>query len=99
MIVVLLLGSANTRSLAQGAPAVTEYSIPTDQSKPFGITAGPDGAMWFAEGDGNKIGRIAMDGKVTEFVIPTAESLPGLLTTGPDGAIWVLERDGNKMWR
>src|SRR5258707_7414471 len=87
MIVVLVLSSANNRSLAQGAPAVTEYSIPTNQSRPFGITAGPDGAMWVAEGDGNKIGRVAIDGKITEFGIPTAGSKPSFLVSDPDAEI------------
>jgi virginiamycin B lyase len=103
MVVLLLtlstISGVRSRVYAQGDPAVTEYAIPTDLSKPFGITAGPDGAMWFAEGDGNKIGRIGMDGKITEFAIPTAESNPGLLTSGSDGAIWFVERDGNKIGR
>src|SRR5262249_41376545 len=80
-------------------PALTEYAIPTDKSRPFGITAGPDGAMWFAEGGGNKIGRITADGKITEYLIPTPESNPGYITQGPDGAVWFLERDGNKFGR
>ena len=103
MFVLLLtlstVSGVRSRVYAQGDPAVTEYAIPTDLSKPFGITAGPDGAMWFAEGDGNKIGRLTMEGKMTEFAIPTAESNPGLLTSGPDGAIWFVERDGNRIGR
>ncbi len=31
------------------------------------MMAGPDGNIWFSETDGNKIGRITLDGKVTEF--------------------------------
>jgi streptogramin lyase len=37
---------------------ITEYPIPTSQSDLWGITAGPDGNLWFTEGNGNKIGRI-----------------------------------------
>jgi streptogramin lyase len=37
---------------------ITEYPIPTSASLPFGVTAGPDGALWFTEAEGNKIGRI-----------------------------------------
>jgi virginiamycin B lyase len=36
------------------AGVVTEYPIPTASSAPIGITAGPDGALWFAEFIGNK---------------------------------------------
>ncbi len=39
------------------AGVVTEFPVPTDNSKPFGIAAGPDGNIWFAESNGNKIGR------------------------------------------
>ena len=31
------------------AGAFTEYPIPTASSNPEGITAGPDGALWFTE--------------------------------------------------
>jgi streptogramin lyase len=37
---------------------VTEFSIPTANSSPFGIAAGPDGKLWFAEFGANQIGRI-----------------------------------------
>jgi virginiamycin B lyase len=33
------------------------YSIPSN-GESFGITAGPDGAIWFTEFDTNQIGRI-----------------------------------------
>jgi virginiamycin B lyase len=32
-----------------------------------GITAGPDGALWFANSANNSIGRITTKGKVTNF--------------------------------
>ena len=37
---------------------IFEYAIPTTGSQPIGITHGPDGAVWFAELAGNKIGRL-----------------------------------------
>lgn len=40
------------------AVTVTEYTIPTLASTPTGITAGPDGNLWFTESAGNKIGKI-----------------------------------------
>ena len=36
-------------------------------ARPRGITAGPDGNLWFTEGDGDRIGRITPAGVVTEF--------------------------------
>jgi hypothetical protein len=37
---------------------ITEFPIPTPASEPGGIVAGPDGAVWFTEFFGNRIGRI-----------------------------------------
>src|SRR5262249_46343590 len=39
------------------AGQITEFLIPTPNSGPTGITLGPDGALWFTETNGNKIGR------------------------------------------
>jgi virginiamycin B lyase len=58
---------------------------------PSGITLGPDGAMWFTDPIGARIGRITLSGKVTEFEIPSAGSFPMLITSGPDGALWFTE--------
>jgi virginiamycin B lyase len=43
---------------SQLAPAqvFTEFPLPTSGSGPFGITTGPDGALWFTEGSASKIG-------------------------------------------
>jgi hypothetical protein len=37
---------------------ITECDLPTANSYPYEITAGPDGNIWFAEAGANKIGRI-----------------------------------------
>jgi streptogramin lyase len=68
--------------------SVTEFPIPTANSTPFSITAGPDGNIWFTETGGNKIGRISLAGTITEFSAPGA---PGGITAGPDGALWFTE--------
>jgi hypothetical protein len=67
---------------------ITEFSIPTPDSGPGGITAGPDGALWFTEYQGNQIGRITTAGVITEFPTPTASSGPLRIAAGPDGALW-----------
>ncbi len=82
-----------------GGSTVTEFAIPSASSNPFGIVAGPDGALWFTEFGGNKIGRITTAGAVTESTIPTANSAPRGIVAGPDGALWFTERDGNKIGR
>jgi virginiamycin B lyase len=58
-----------------------------------GITAGPDGAIWFTASKTvsnvltSEVGRVSSDGQVTEFAIPNSTSAGGI-TTGPDGALW-----------
>ena len=41
--------------------ATAEYPVPTAGSQPVSIVTGPDGAVWFAEQVGNKIGRLDVD--------------------------------------
>src|ERR1035438_8811512 len=79
------------------AQSITEYTMPTAGSNPWGIAAGPDGALWFTESVG-KIGRITTSGTITEYTVPTAVSL-GDITAGPDGALWFTDFGGNKIGR
>ena len=58
-----------------------------------------DGALWFSEAAGNRIGRITVDGKVTEFAIPNPDSQPRAMVTHPDGSIWFVETSSNALGR
>ena len=80
---------------------VTEFSAGiTGGAKPLGITAGPDGNLWFTEQIGNRIGRITPLGVVTEFSTGiSAGATPGGITAGPDGNLWFTEFDGNRIGR
>jgi hypothetical protein len=73
---------------------VTEFPIQTANSFPLGITAGPDGNLWFTEYSGSKIGMISQSGTINEFTLPAANSMPALITTGPDGNLWFTESPG-----
>src|SRR6266567_437546 len=84
-------------ALASGIAWFTAHQTPL--AGPLGITAGPDGNLWFTEGKGNKIGRISPSGTITEFPVPTAGSYPIGITAGPGGNLWFTERDGNKIGR
>jgi len=80
---------------------VTEFSSGVIPG-PFGITAGPDGNLWYTEyGDtAGGIGRITPAGKVTEFSAGlTAEVQPGGITTGPDGNLWFAENNERRIGR
>jgi virginiamycin B lyase len=76
-----------------GSKAVTEYAIPTANSAPVGIAAGPDQALWFTEQAGSKIGRITVSGVVTEYAV-ALHSSPTFIAAGPDGAMWFSQTVG-----
>ena len=70
---------------------ITEYPLPSADSSPQDIAAGPDGNMWFTEPWGNQIGRITPDGTITEFPVLTAPTHypgPWMIAAGPDGKMW-----------
>ena len=50
---------------------INEYKLPVEKSGPYRIAAGYDGAMWFTENRGNKIGRITTEGEITKYLLPT----------------------------
>src|SRR5438093_628469 len=86
LALVVSIGLTGAAEAAVPVPGViTEFSLPTPNSRPFEITAGPDGDLWFTELTNNKIGRISPTGTLTEFLLPTASSSPGGITAGPDG--------------
>jgi len=69
---------------------ITEYTIPTNNSFPIGITTGPDGALWFAEHKAARLGRITISGNITEFANLSGKAhCPLFAVTGADGNIWV----------
>jgi len=69
---------------------------------PQGITAGPDGALWFVEANTGTIGRITTAGLITRFSTAALRinSAPTSIASGPDGALWFTEtQNGNKIGR
>src|SRR5260370_6681515 len=84
-VIVLLwaTGSVTGRALAL---TFTEFQLPKG-SGPIDITTGSDGALWFTDGTGLRVGRITTDGVITEFPIPiplgVSGSLPYHITAGP----------------
>jgi virginiamycin B lyase len=62
---------------------VTEYALAN--ATPYGITLGPDGALWFTDSGPNYIGRITTAGAQSSY---TATFGGSAITTGADGALW-----------
>src|SRR4029077_9616449 len=79
---------------------VSEFAVPTANSQPGSLAAGPDGNVWFTEQNGNKIGRMSPAGAILdEFTIPTPNGGPGAIAAGPDQALWFTERQTNQIGR
>ena len=108
----LAVGLAAMLAMPAAAAAIDEYPV---GANPGGITAGPDGALWFVE---ERIGeptpavaRITTAGAVTSrFSIPsTGTTLPPTdpayvnavdqITAGPDGALWFTQPRDNQIGR
>lgn len=60
---------------------MTQFAMPAAQNNLEGITAGPDGNLWFTEEWRSQIRRLTSEGAITEF------PLPGTQLSGkePDG--------------
>src|ERR1700742_1236168 len=63
--------------------AMEEFPVPTAAGQPLEITPGPDGAVWFTEVQGDRIGRANPSGVVdgtsrgiTEYRVPTPNVRP-----------------------
>lgn len=97
---MLWIGACGIAMAQSGSySAITEYKVPTINSHPFGITVGPDGALWFTEEFTNQIGRVTTAGAFSEYLIPTADAEPDQIAAGPDGALWFTESLGNQIGR
>lgn len=68
-------------------------------STPNGITAGPDGNLWFTDSGANQIERITPGGIVMGFPIPTHNSGPMEITTGLDGNLRFTENTAGRIGR
>ncbi len=100
-VAALLVLCAGVSYAFQNQSAITEYPVPTANSQPESIALGPDGALWFTETAGNKIGRITTAGVITEYPLPFGAQAgsPWAIIIGPDGAMWFTEYTGNKIGR
>jgi hypothetical protein len=75
----------------------TEYPVPTSDSGPAGIAAGPDGNLWFTEYQGTKVAKVTTSGVFTEYPLPTINRNPWVIATGPDGNLWFTDPAVNRV--
>jgi virginiamycin B lyase len=85
--------------------SVQEFPAPTGCHPPYrfcmdGITAGPDGNVWFTEPIKGKIARLdPLTGLITEFAIPGRGGFPLRITAGPDGNLWFADNGTSSVGR
>jgi virginiamycin B lyase len=104
----LLIGLVAGLALPASAAAIDEFPVPPG-SCPGGITAGPDGALWFSAEGTSRIGRITASGVFAgEVTIPnSANPVPCLdpsfvppldqITVGDDNRLYFTEPRDNQI--
>jgi streptogramin lyase len=92
------LEALEERCLLSGVSGITEFAVPSVSGATDGITAGPDGNLWFTEAGSDAIGMInPTTHAISSFTLPTANADPQGITAGPDGNLWFTEFDGDKI--
>ena len=105
MAIGLVVGAIGVASPTQ-AETITEYLTPTSESSPAGLDFDSKGNLWFAEVNGNKIGKLTpskvkpgtSDG-IVEYELPHANSKPQYLIVSRDDIVWFSEMGGNRIGR
>lgn len=93
-LVLALLASAEPGT----AQTISELRLASSGSGLVGLTAGPDGNLWFIQGLGTGIGRMSLAGAATVFPV-MGGSYPTNVTVGPDGNLWFTVRGGDRIGR
>src|SRR5258708_17752100 len=95
LIACIGLLSLSSLPACAAAGTVTEFNVPSGTA--FGITAGPDGNLWFTDNGASAIGRITPSGSISLFPVPG--STPEYITAGADGNLWFTDRASSKIGR
>lgn len=75
---------------------IREYAIAGSDAGPYGITTGKDGALWYTEQKGNRIGRITGKGEMKSFPIPTPDAGAMTIVSDQSGDLWFTEYKANE---
>lgn len=82
---------ATLPATATANTAIVEHSLGGTNLGPTGLTAGPDGAMWFAESTyvSGSVGRITPSGVITQYATPPlGGAVIADVTINTDGTLW-----------
>lgn len=78
---------------------ILEYAVGGSDAGPYGITTGKDGALWYTEQKGNRIGRSTSNGEMISFQIPTSDAGAMTIVSDHSGDLWFTENKANKIGR
>lgn len=78
-----------------GLGDIDYFFVSSPHSRPFRITPGPDGNLWFTNTDSDMVGKITPDGEITQYPIGEGK-LPYDIVAGRDGNLWFTENLNNK---
>ena len=95
VVLASLLGAVSGPA---SATAPTWFDLPTGDSLPQGIAAGPDGMNWVASRGAAEIARVAPGGSMSPIDLEFGVD-PYDIVRGPDGAMWFTEHNGNRIGR
>ena len=101
-LIVLVTGTLSSASAAGahrgatgGKTRISYFFVPSLHTRPWRITPGPDGNLWFTDTNSDMIGTITPDGQVTEYPIGDGK-LPYDIVAGRDGNLWFTENVNDK---
>jgi len=87
--------STTVKGMRQGP--FTFFTLLPSSSDIENMVKGPDGALWFEQGDNGLIGRITETGQLTTFSLRSVRNFqipvgnPLWITVGPDHALWLTD--------
>lgn len=77
--------------------ATSWIAMPDPKSRLSNLAAAPDGTVWVAEMDANKIVSVGPRGDVRAYAAPTAGSQPDAVAVDPEGTVWFTEFDADRI--
>ena len=81
--------TATTTSASNEVKTAEISEYPLTAKNPVGITVGPDGNLWVAQG-GKTISKVTTAGAITEYALASPFTCPNYITPGPakENALW-----------
>jgi virginiamycin B lyase len=88
-LILLLLSVFTLAAGGEVKVRITEYDVPTPNSRPHDPAAAPDGSLWFTGQLANVLGRLdPKTGTIREYRLKTPDSGPHGLVADSEGNIW-----------